>query len=87
MTALARGTLRVELFAPRLEDRQQPHAQDELYVIHTGTSGFVRDGVRLQVGAGDAVFVPAGMAHRFEGFSDDLVTWVVLWGPEGGEPR
>jgi mannose-6-phosphate isomerase-like protein (cupin superfamily) len=85
VTALAHGTLRVELFAPTLEDLQQPHAQDELYLVQAGTSGFVRDGVRVQVGAGDAIFVPAGMVHRFEGFSDDFVTWVVFWGPEGGE--
>jgi mannose-6-phosphate isomerase-like protein (cupin superfamily) len=84
-TALAHGTLTVELFAPKVEDRQQPHAQDELYVVHTGTSGFVRDGARVQVGAGDVVFVPAGMPHRFEDFSDDFVTWVVFWGPVGGE--
>jgi hypothetical protein len=23
--------------------------------------------------------------HRFEEFSDDLVVWVVFYGPEGGE--
>lgn len=85
-TALAHGTLTVELFAPQLEDRQQPHVQDELYLVHAGTSGFVRGGERVQVGAGDAVFVPAGMPHRFVDFSDDFVTWVVFWGPDGGEP-
>jgi mannose-6-phosphate isomerase-like protein (cupin superfamily) len=83
--ALSHGTLTVELFAPKGEDRQEPHAQDELYIVHAGTSAFVRDHVRVQVGAGDAVFVPAGMPHRFEDFSDDFVTWVVFWGPDGGE--
>jgi hypothetical protein len=29
--------------------------------------------------------VPAGVEHRFEGFTDDLVVWVVFYGPEGGE--
>jgi hypothetical protein len=23
--------------------------------------------------------------HRFEEFSDDLVVWVIFYGPEGGE--
>jgi hypothetical protein len=23
--------------------------------------------------------------HRFENFSDDLVVWVVFYGPDGGE--
>jgi hypothetical protein len=31
-------------------------------------------------------FVPAGVAHRFERFSPDFATWVVFWGPHGGEP-
>lgn len=84
-TALTHGTLKVELFAPKDEDRQQPHAQDELYIVHSGNSGFFRDGVRVQVGAGDAVFAPAGMPHHFEDFSDDFVTWVMFWGPDGGE--
>ncbi|MDQ3378133.1 MAG: cupin domain-containing protein, partial [Actinomycetota bacterium] len=34
---------------------------------------------------GDALFVPAGVEHRFENFTDDLVAWVVFYGPEGGE--
>ena len=35
--------------------------------------------------AGDVLFVPAGMEHRFENFSDDFATWVVFYGKEGGE--
>jgi hypothetical protein len=29
--------------------------------------------------------VPAGVVHRFEEFTEDLVVWVVFYGPEGGE--
>jgi hypothetical protein len=28
---------------------------------------------------------PAGAVHRFENFSNDFVTWVVFYGPQGGE--
>ena len=87
--ALAHGSLRVELFAPAAagldRDIQQPHAQDELYVVQFGTSGFWRDGHAERVRAGDILFVPAGVPHRFEDFSDDFVTWVVFYGPHGGE--
>jgi uncharacterized protein YjlB len=31
------------------------------------------------------LFVPAGTTHRFEDFSADFATWVVFWGPQGGE--
>jgi hypothetical protein len=28
---------------------------------------------------------PLGAKHRFENFSHDFVTWVVFYGPQGGE--
>jgi hypothetical protein len=31
------------------------------------------------------LFVPAGIEHRFYDFSDDFCTWVMFYGPEGGE--
>ena len=89
VAALTHGSLRVELYAPGSNadgrDRQQPHAQDELYVVQRGTSDFWRDGSTVAVQAGDILFVPAGVAHRFENFSPDFVTWVVFYGPSAGE--
>lgn len=83
--ALSHGTMTLEIFAPRGEDRQRPHSQDELYIVASGQSDVVRDGERGHVRAGDALFVRAGTEHRFEGMSDNFVTWVVFWGPPGGE--
>lgn len=83
--ALAHGTMSLQVFAPRGEDRQQPHIQDELYIVASGSSDFIRDGERETVSAGDALFVRAGVEHRFVGMSDDFVTWVIFWGPAGGE--
>ncbi len=34
---------------------------------------------------GELPFVPAGIEHRFLDFSDDFITWVLFYGPEGGE--
>jgi mannose-6-phosphate isomerase-like protein (cupin superfamily) len=45
----------------------------------------VNGDARFRFGPGDVLFVPAGVEHRFEDFSDDFVTWVVFYGPEGGE--
>jgi mannose-6-phosphate isomerase-like protein (cupin superfamily) len=64
---------------------QQPHAQDELYFIHRGKGEIVIDGQRGDATAGSAFFVAAGVPHRFENFSQDFVTWVVFYGPQGGE--
>jgi len=79
------GSLVVEVFAPRGTDTQQPHTRDEVYVVVQGTSEFLNDGVRESVAAGDLLFVAAGVAHRFENFSDDFAVWVMFYGPEGGE--
>ena len=79
------GTLSIELYAPRGNDPQQPHRQDEVYVVVSG-SGRFRNGDREdRFGPGDVLFVPAGVTHRFEGFSDDLMVWVIFYGPDGGE--
>ena len=40
---------------------------------------------RTPFGPGDALFVPAAAVRRFEDFTDDFETWVVMYGPPGGE--
>jgi mannose-6-phosphate isomerase-like protein (cupin superfamily) len=71
----------VELYAPEEEDKQKPHAQDELYVIARGHGMFRRGAERTPFVTGDVLFVPAGVEHRFEDFSDDFETWVIFVGP------
>ena len=83
--ALAHGSMTVELYAPSGHDPQTPHEQDELYFVVTGNSEFVLENSRMHLAAGDCAFVPAGAVHRFENFSSDFSTWVVFWGPNGGE--
>ena len=86
---LAHGSMSVELFAPATsgkgQDIQQPHTQDELYVVHCGHSAFWLGKEHLQVQSGDVLFVPAGTPHHFEDFSPDFVTWVIFYGCTGGE--
>jgi mannose-6-phosphate isomerase-like protein (cupin superfamily) len=79
------GTLSVELYAPRGSDPQDPHTRDEVYVVVQGRGQFRNGDARHPFGAGDLLFVPAGVVHRFEDFTDDLAVWVVFYGPEGGE--
>lgn len=83
--AFRHGSMSVEIFAPRGTDRQSPHAQDELYVVTTGTARFEHAGVFTEAKAGDVLFVPAGDDHRFHAMSADFATWVIFWGPPGGE--
>ena len=81
----AHGSLKVEIYKPLEVDRQQPHSQDELYVIAAGTSRFSIASEEFGVAAGDVLFVPAGTEHRFIDFSGDFSTWVFFYGPKGGE--
>ena len=82
---LKHGTMTIEFFAPQEVDTQTPHKQDEIYVIAKGHGTFWREGKRVSCKTGDILFVPAGMEHRFENFSDDFATWVIFYGPDGGE--
>lgn len=79
------GTLTVEIYAPKGIDLQQPHTRDELYIVVAGRGWFSVEGQRFQFSPGDAIFAAAGEDHRFEDFTEDLLTWVVFYGPEGGE--
>ena len=81
----AHGSMSLEVFAPCGRDKQRPHEQDEVYVVMRGRGSFVNGTRRHPFGPGDALFVPAGVAHRFEAFSADIALWVVFWGPKGGE--
>ena len=79
------GSMTVRYYAPKGQDPQQPHEQDEVYVIASGAGHFVNGDDRVPFGPGDVLFAPAGQVHRFEDFSDDFATWVVFYGPAGGE--
>ena len=82
---LKRGTLDVKLSIPIPPNEQTPHARDELYVVIRGRGVLVHEGKRSEFGAGDLLFVAAGVVHHYENFSADLALWRVFYGPQGGE--
>lgn len=55
------------LVAPE-PDRQQPHDDDEVYVVLEGTGVLEVEGKSVPVSEGDAVFVEAGADHRFTAY-------------------
>ncbi len=86
------GTMTMFFYTPEIEDHQPVHEQDEVYVVVRGQGHFVIGDHknllhRFPFKSGDAIFVPAGAIHRFEEFSTDFATWVVMFGPEGGEAQ
>jgi len=82
---LEHGSLQIKMYRPAVVDRQEPHDRDEVYFVANGSGTFVNGSDRHPFHSGDMLFVPAGVVHRFEDFSDDFCTWVVFYGPEGGE--
>jgi len=70
------------------------HLAQGRLIFGVGRSGFAHTyktyGVdygesRERFGPDDFLFAPAGVAHRFENFTDDFFVWVLFYGPGGGE--
>ena len=68
------------LVAPE-PDRQQPHEDDEVYVVLEGNGRLEVEGERVDLREGQAVFVPAGADHRFVGY-EQLAVLVVFERPK-----
>jgi len=64
------------LVAPE-PDKQQPHEDDEVYLVLEGTGVLTVEGKDVPVKEGDAVFVEAGAEHRFTAY-EHLVLFVVF---------
>ena len=80
-----RSSLTVELYQPVKVDLQEPHSRDECYVVVEGRGIFEMGKEEIAFGPGDFLFVAAGVPHRFRDFGETMTTWVMFYGPEGGE--
>jgi mannose-6-phosphate isomerase-like protein (cupin superfamily) len=72
------------LVAPE-PDRQQPHADDEVYVVLEGSGVLDVEGKSVPVGEGDAVFVQAGAEHKFTAY-EHLSVLVIFDRRAAGNP-
>src|ERR1700752_1115864 len=64
------------LVAPE-PDRQQPHEDDEVYLVLEGRGVLEIETTRLELEEGHAVFVPAGAEHRFSAY-EHLIVLVIF---------
>jgi len=67
------------LVAPE-PDRQQPHEDDEVYVVLEGSGVLTVEGGAVQLDEGHAAFVPAGADHRFSAY-EHLAVLVIFTKP------
>jgi mannose-6-phosphate isomerase-like protein (cupin superfamily) len=72
------------LVAPE-PDTQEPHEDDELYLVLEGRGVLTVEGEAVPLAEGDAVFVPAGAAHQFTGYEGLSV--LVIFAKQPGPPR
>ena len=68
------------LVAPE-PDRQQPHDDDEVYVVLEGSGTLETNGSSFRVEEGSALFVEAGAEHRFTSY-ESLSLLVVFTRPD-----
>ncbi|HEX8835992.1 MAG TPA: cupin domain-containing protein, partial [Candidatus Acidoferrum sp.] len=80
-----RGPLDVAFALPVQPKEQEPHTQDEIYVIVRGRGVLFHGGKRDPFESGDILFVAAGIEHQFENVTEDLALWRLFYGPHGGE--
>jgi mannose-6-phosphate isomerase-like protein (cupin superfamily) len=64
-------------------DRQQPHDEDEVYVVLEGSGVLEVEGTATPLSEGMALFVPAGAEHRFTSY-EQLALLVVFNGLHSG---
>jgi len=63
-------------------DPQQPHAEDEVYVVMGGRARITVAGETREVERGSIVFVSHDLAHRFHDISEELAVLVFFAPPE-----
>ena len=64
-------------------DDQDPHTEDEVYVVQAGRATLVTGSGSAEVGPGSVVYVPAGETHKFTDITEDLAL-VVIFAPRYG---
>lgn len=64
------------------KDDQQPHTEDEVYVVLAGRSRFTAGDETRDVRPGDTIFVPANERHLFHDIVEELRLIVVFAPPE-----
>jgi mannose-6-phosphate isomerase-like protein (cupin superfamily) len=67
-------------------DDQEPHTEDEVYMVQAGRATLVTTSGTVPVEPGSVVFVPAGEAHKFTDIAEDLALVVVFARRYGSRP-
>ena len=61
-------------------DSQDPHTEDEIYLVTAGRAVLESGSDRIAVRPGSVIYVPAGEVHRFAEIVEDLAA-IVFFAP------
>ena len=78
-TAFKRKDVSLEFFAPRGNDYQTMHEEDEFYFIVSGSGELIIGSEKFTCKVGDSFFVSAKTSHHFENFTEDFAVWAVFF--------
>jgi mannose-6-phosphate isomerase-like protein (cupin superfamily) len=59
-------------------DTQEPHTEDEIYVVTRGRAVIETPSAAAPVSPGSVIFVPAREEHRFTDIAEDLALLVIF---------
>jgi quercetin dioxygenase-like cupin family protein len=68
-------------------DDQEPHTEDEIYVVTAGRAVLRAGEDSAAVEPGSVIYVAAGEEHRFTGVAEDLAAIVLFAPAEGAKGR
>jgi mannose-6-phosphate isomerase-like protein (cupin superfamily) len=63
-------------------DKQQPHREDEIYVVMSGSAQFTAGDSTRDVLPGDVIYVAKEVPHRFHDITADMQLIVLFAPPE-----
>ena len=55
------------------------HAHDEIYIVFAGRGKVTVGGESAEVGNGDIVEIPSGLAHNIENLTQGELKWLAFW--------
>ena len=78
-------SLQVMRFEPGDEDPMHAHAEEEIYVVNTGTATLVTEDESAAVEPGDVIHLGSGQDHQFTDLDDEFVVTVLYAPAEGSQ--
>ena len=85
MTLFEHSGLSVKVSKLEKGDLQEPHDQNEVYLLFSGKSELLNGGEGMDFYPSNFLLALTCVEHRFENFNDDFSALAIFYGSKGGE--